>query len=67
MGKLFGGLFLIGLIIFLIILGPWCFIWAINTLVVAGGVTAFHIPFDFWTWLAAVLLGGFLRGSTSKN
>jgi hypothetical protein len=38
--------------------GPWCLIWAINTLVAAGGVTTFAIPFDFWTWLAALLLGG---------
>lgn len=48
-------------IIFIIVgltLGPWCFIWAINTLVAAGGVTTFVIPFDFWTWLAAVILGG---------
>ena len=38
--------------------GPWCFIWAINTLVAAGGVTTFFIPFTFWTWLAACLVGG---------
>jgi hypothetical protein len=52
---------LIGWLTFVIIMamaGPWCLIWAINTLVAAGGVTTFAIPFDFWTWLAALLLGG---------
>lgn len=42
----------------MIIAGPWCLIWAINTLVAAGGVTTFIIEFTFWTWLAALLLGG---------
>ena len=43
---------------FMIIAGPWCMIWAINTLVAAGGVTTFVIEFTFRTWLAALLLGG---------
>ena len=42
----------------LLAIGPWCFIWAINTLVAAGGVTTFVIPFTFWTWLAAAIIGG---------
>lgn len=46
-------------IIVLLSIGPWLLLWAINTLVAAGGVTGFYIPFTFWTWLAAVLLGGF--------
>lgn len=39
-----------------LLLGPWLFIWSINTLVTAGGVTAFHISFGFWEWLAATLI-----------
>lgn len=52
---------IIGVLCMLLIalmIGPWCLIWAVNTLVAAGGVTTFFIPFDFWTWLAALLLGG---------
>lgn len=45
-------------IVIMVLAGPWCLIWAVNTLVAAGGVTTFFIPFDFWTWLAALLLGG---------
>ena len=51
----------VGWLVFVVIMlmaGPWCLIWAVNTLVSAGGVTGFFIPFDFWTWLAALLLGG---------
>ena len=52
---------LVGILTFIaamVMIGPWCLIWAINTLVAAGGITAFVIPFDFYTWLAALLLGG---------
>jgi len=45
-------------IIFMVTIGPWSVIWAINELVAAGGVTTFAIPFTFWTWLAALILGG---------
>lgn len=44
--------------IFLLTVGPWCFIWAINTLISAGGITTFAIPFTLKTWLAAVIIGG---------
>jgi hypothetical protein len=50
--------FWLAFVALLLAAGPWCLIWAINTLVAAGGVTTFIIPFDFWTWLAALLLGG---------
>ena len=53
--KVFGIMCMIALVA---MAGPWCLIWAVNTLVAAGGVTSFFIPFDFWTWLAALLLGG---------
>lgn len=50
--------FSIVFICFILLIGPWCFIWAINTLVAAAGVTTFVIPFTFWTWVAAIVLGG---------
>ena len=43
---------------FLILVGPWCFLWAINVLVQAGGIVGFVIPFTFKTWLAALIVGG---------
>jgi len=46
------------LIATLFIFIPWLTIWAINTLVTAGGVVGFHIPLNFWTWLAALLIHG---------
>jgi hypothetical protein len=53
-------LVIIGVIIAIVLLaGPWCLIWAVNTLVAAGGVANFYIPFTFWTWLSAIVLGGF--------
>jgi hypothetical protein len=45
------------LIVVLLALGPWLVIWSWNTLF--GSVHT--IVFDFWTWLAVILLGSFLR------
>lgn len=57
------------IICFLLLIGPWLFIWAINTLIIATGLVpalpigssaiGAPIAFSFWTWLAAVLVGGF--------
>lgn len=49
------------LILLLIILGPVIGIWTINTL--------FHTntAYTFWTWLAAFLFFGSLRGVTSSK
>lgn len=56
--KLFAVVSWLLFILLMVMAGPWCMIWAVNTLVAAGGVTTFVIPFDFWTWLAALLIGG---------
>ena len=48
----------VGFVCFVLLAGPWCFIWGVNTLVAAGGATNFFIPFTFWTWLAAAVCGG---------
>jgi hypothetical protein len=47
----------VALILFLTALGPWLIIWSWNTLF--GAVHT--IVFDFWTWLAVILLSIFLR------
>jgi len=56
MSKLFAGL---GLIILVIILGPIATIWSLNTL-----FPALAIPIGFDTWLAALVLGGVVGGTT---
>jgi hypothetical protein len=54
----------IALIFFVICVGPWLMIWAVNTLIAAGGVANFFIPFTFWTWLAALVFMALVRGSS---
>lgn len=52
-------------ICFLLLVGPWLFIWAINILIVSsmtGAPVGAYVPqiaFGFWTWLAAAIVGGF--------
>ena len=67
MSNLVKLILLIAFVVFLLLFAPWCMIWAVNTLVHAGGVASFTIPFDFWTWLAAVILGGFSFIAKSKS
>jgi len=45
------------LLIVLVVLGPWVVIWAWNTLF--GPV--YTIPYTFWTWLAVLIIGTFIR------
>lgn len=56
MSKLFAGL---GLIILVIILGPIATIWSLNTL-----FPVLNIPIGFDTWIAALVLGGVVGGTT---
>lgn len=43
---------LITVIVLLVIAGPLLVIWSLNTL-----FPALAIPYTFWTWLAAAILG----------
>lgn len=47
--------FIIALLVF-VILFPWAVIWAVNTL-----FPTLAIPFTFWTWLAVLVIGMFIR------
>lgn len=47
--------FIIALLVF-VILFPWAVIWAMNTL-----FPTLAIPFTFWTWLAVLVIGMFIR------
>lgn len=56
---------LIAFICFILLIGPWLFIWGINTLIASAmasapvGAYVPQIAFGFWTWLAAAIIGGF--------
>lgn len=56
-----GGLFLVFFIVALVIFGPLLTIWCINTL------WGTETPFTFWTWLAALLIGGVFAGSNRSR
>lgn len=64
MEALFKLVLIVLLICFLLLIGPWLFIWGINTLMAASmvgapaGAFVPQIAFGFWTWLAAVFVGG---------
>ena len=55
-----GVLSLLVLILVLVIFGPLCTIWAVNTLF------NLTIPFTFDTWVATVILGAFFSRTGSK-
>ena len=60
MTKLVTIVLMIVLLIVLIAIGPIVVIWALNTL-----FPILSIQFTFWTWLAVVILGAFLRANVS--
>lgn len=53
---------LIAVIIFLVVVGPFLSIWALNTL-----FPVLAIPYTFDTWCATILIKGFLTVSVSKK
>jgi hypothetical protein len=60
MNKLATIVLMIILLIVLIAIGPIVVIWALNTL-----FPILAIQFTFYTWLAVVILGAFLRANVS--
>ena len=60
MNKLATIVLMIILVIVLIAIGPIVVIWALNTL-----FPILAIQFTFYTWLAVVILGAFLRANVS--
>ena len=51
-------LFYVALVLFIVVMAPFCSIWALNTL-----FPALTIPYTFDTWLASLLLSGAVGGS----
>jgi hypothetical protein len=60
MNKLLTLLGIIALLVVLVAIGPIVVIWALNTL-----FPILAIQFTFYTWLAVVILGAFLRANVS--
>ena len=67
MSNLFKLILFICFVCFILLAGPWCFIWALNAMLIGtglipsiAGLSAANGPilFTFWNWLAAVILGG---------
>ena len=54
--------FYLVLIIALIVFGPLCSIWALNTL-----FPVLAIPYTFETWLAMVLVGGVINSRSFRS
>lgn len=52
--------FLIIVFTLLVAVGPLVTLWSVNTL-----FPSLNIPYDFFTWLATVILGLFFRGNVS--
>ena len=50
------------LIVVIIVFGPMCSIWAMNTL-----FPALAIPYTFETWLAVILLGGAVNSRSFRS
>lgn len=57
---------LVFLILFLLVVGPFIMVWGINELLEQAGV-ANQLPYNFWTWLAAICVGGGVRGYVRTN
>jgi hypothetical protein len=62
MDNFIAGLGMIIIVLLLVILGPIITIWALNTL-----FPTLAIPLTFETWVAALVLGGIVRGNIRKE
>jgi len=51
---------LVALVAVVVIIGPLLTIWAFNTL-----FPTVAVPYDFYTWLAVIILGAFVRANVS--
>ena len=62
MDNFITGLGMVIIVLLLVILGPIITIWALNTL-----FPVLAIPLTFETWVAALVLGGIVRGNIRKE
>lgn len=59
--KYITGFVLFALLVFLIVIGPIATIWALNTLF------NLNIDYNFYTWLAVIVLGSALRANVTTK
>ena len=52
----------IAFLLFMIVIGPFLTIWAVNTLFPIAA-----IPYTWETWVAVILVGAFIRAKVSVN
>jgi hypothetical protein len=52
----------IAFLLFMIVIGPFLTIWAVNTLFPIAA-----IPYTWETWIAVILVGAFIRAKVSVN
>jgi Zn-dependent membrane protease YugP len=62
MSNMFAGIGMIILVVLLVIVGPLATIWALNTL-----FPILAIPFNFDTWVAALVLMSVVRSNVRKE
>jgi hypothetical protein len=63
MFKSLGVIAVVILLLVAVLLGPWVVIWAWNTLF--GAV--YPVAYTFWTWLAVLIIGVFIRGDVKVS
>lgn len=63
MFKSLGVIAIVILLLVAVLLGPWVVIWAWNTLF--GAV--YPVAYTFWTWLAVLIIGVFIRGDVKVS
>lgn len=62
MEDIFKAIFIILFVALIIVFQPLALIWGVNTL-----VTAAAIPYNFWSWLAVVILQVSLKSKVTLN
>lgn len=55
-------LLIVGVVLFMVVIGPIATIWSLNTL-----FPVLAIPYTFETWVAALIIGGLFKTTVSKS
>jgi hypothetical protein len=58
--------FVITMLVFFFVLGPWLLFWSIGAMSTAAG-TPIIIPLTWKTWLAAIVFLSLVKGSSSSS
>ena len=47
----------VGFVILMVVFGPFILVWALNT-ISSESHMGWNIPYNFWTWLCSLIVGG---------